>query len=111
MAIRAAAAALGFAGSAAYGGLYIWAAPDASGWSGGWPEVSLLVVLGALWATAAAGALMALKRPALAVPLLAIPGVVGFVYYLWPAGLAMLSAAGLSLWAAVARSRRSGRQL
>ena len=106
--MRVAAAALGLAGSATYG--YVWADPDASGWSEGWEGISVMVALGGLWVAAAAGAIVALKRPVVATPLLAIPGVVGFAYYLWPAGLAMLCAAALCLLTVLARRSSSGGQ-
>lgn len=99
-AMRIAAAGFGLAGSGAYAALYVWAAPGASGWHGHWKALAVLLILGGLWAAGVLGAVLAVKRPLLAAPLLAAAGAAGLAYYLYPAGLAMLVAFALCLWAA-----------
>jgi hypothetical protein len=79
--------------------LWVWAAPNASGWSGGPWKASLLVVMGIAGIAGLVGSLTALKRPAVAVPPLIASGVFG-LYWGFP-GVLMLLGAALCLWVAL----------
>lgn len=101
---RASAAAFGFVGAGSAIALWIGTIPSASGWSSS-NGALLLLLIGALAIVGLLGAFTALRRPGLALPLLAIPGGFHLVYPWGAPGLAMLIGAAFCIWEIVSSSR------